>query len=242
MLAGFVDLGRGLAALARRPRLWPWVAAPAAIALAILGGVIWLGLAAIDTPVDGLVAPLPDAVEGWVAGIVDAILVVAIIAAGYFVFFSLAAVVAAPFNEILSESLEAELTGVPSPRFSPLIFLRDLGVGIVHAARRAAVYLLAIAALFLVGLLVPVIGALIAAAGTAYLTARTASWEAMDAVFARKGASYADKRAVLRRSRTRWLGLGAAMALLLLVPGLNLIALSGGAAGATLLARDRGEL
>lgn len=242
MIAGFKDFFRGLAAVARRPRLWVWTALPAVITLAILAGVAWLGLSVLDTPVERLVAPLPDAIEGWVAQILDVLLIALVVIAGYFVFFAVATVLAAPFNEMLSESLEVELTGVEPPGFSALTFVRDLFVGIAHAGRRTGGYLAAVSAVFFIGMLIPVVGPLIATAATAWLTARAAAWDAMDAVFARKGASYDDKRAVLRRHRRRWLGLGAAIALLLLVPGLNLVALSAGAAGATLLAHDRGEL
>lgn len=242
MIAGFTDFFRGLAAVARRPRLWVWTALPAAISLAILVAVAWVGLAALDTPAERLVAPLPDAIESLVAGFLDVLLIAAVLLAGYFLFFSIAAMLAAPFNEMLSESLELELTGQKAPGFSLATFARDVVVGIAHAARRLGGYLILVTALFVIGLVIPVVGPLIAAAGTAWLTARSAAWEAMDAVFARKGASYRDKQAVIRRHRGRWFGLGAAMALLLLVPGLNLVVLSSGAAGATLLCHDRGEL
>lgn len=242
MFSGLAAVARGLAALARRPRLWIWVAAPAAIAVALLVGITWLGLSIIDTPVDRLVAPLPDLVAGLVAGVLDLLLIAVVAVAGYVVFFSLASLIAAPFNEVISESLEAELTGAESPRFAPLVFARDLVVGVVHGTRRAGVYVGGVLVVVALGLLIPVAGPLVAVAVSAYLTARAAAWDAMDAVFARKGASYGDKRDVLRRHPGRWLGLGAAIALLMLVPGLNLVALSGGAAGATLLCHDRGEL
>jgi uncharacterized protein involved in cysteine biosynthesis len=66
------------------------------------------------------------------------------------------------------------------------------------------------------------------------MTARFAAYDAYDAVWARKGWSYRAKMAFLGRQRARTTGLGAAVALLLIVPVVNLVALSIGAAGATL--------
>ena len=67
-----------------------------------------------------------------------------------------------------------------------------------------------------------------------YVTARFAAYDTYDAVFARRGWSYGAKMEYLARHRSRTLGLGAGVALLLMVPVLNLLALPLGAAGATL--------
>jgi CysZ protein len=239
LVAGATDVIRGLGFLARRPRLWGWVAAPALAALLILVAVAWIGLALVDGGVGWLAGLFPAAVAGWVAGVLDVLFVILVAIAGYFIFFSLAAVIAAPFNEFLSEAVEVEVTGEPGPRFSPLGFVRDVVIGVAHAARRMVKYLFVVALLFVAGVVIPVIGPPLAAVAGAWVTARFAAYEALDAVWARRGMSYKGKMAALRARRGRYTGLGAGVALLLLVPGPSLIALSAGAVAATLLEAQR---
>jgi CysZ protein len=154
------------------------------------------------------------------------------------VFVSLAALVAGPFNEELSQAIEEELTGKPAPPFRLGRFLFDLAVGAVHAIRRVIVYVVTMGVLLVVGLVIPGVGPLISTALGAAATARFASYDGYDAVFSRRRWRYRDKVAYLRRRRWRTLGLGAVVAATTIVPVLNLVALSFGAAGATLAVLD----
>jgi CysZ protein len=231
---GARDATRGAAFLAARPRLWGWIVAPALLALVILVAVICVAVGWAGEAIDWIVGFLPDSLERWIAGALTAVLVVALAFAGYVVFLGLAAIVAAPFNEMLSEAVEREVTGVEPPPFSPLVLLRDIALGIVHGARRVMVYLFTVAALFAVALIVPIAGPIVAAVLGTIVTARFAAYDAFDAVAARKGWAYGAKLQYLRVHRGRSYGLGAAVAALAAVPGLNLVALSVGATGATL--------
>lgn len=234
-LAGGVgDAFRGAGFVAARPRLWGWVLAPAALALAILVAVIWTLVRISEPAVAWMAGFLPQFLQHGLGGLLTVLLVAALAVAGYFVFFAVAALVSAPFNEMLSEAIEKELTGVEPSAFSLPTFAYELVVGLVHATRRVIAYLFTTALLALVGLLVPVIGPPIAVAGGVVASARFAAYDAYDAVWARKGVRYRDKIAYLRAHRGESYGLGAAVALLALIPALNLLALSIGAAGATL--------
>jgi CysZ protein len=103
---------------------------------------------------------------------------------------------------------------------------------VVHALRRLAVALAGIALVFAVGL-VPVVGTIAALGIAAWFAGTAAAYDCYDAVFGRRSMAYRDKLAYLSRHRGRTLGLGLAVAGLLLVPGLNLLALALGSAGAT---------
>lgn len=221
-----------------RPRLWGWVLAPAIVAALILGAVGFVIYDALDPFIASIASWAPDFLERWIAGFLRVVLVAVLVVGGYFVFFGVAALIAAPFNEMLSEAIEAELTNTEPPGFSLSTFTRDLFVGMVHALRRVAVYIGAIIAIFLVGLLVPVVGTLISIIAGAFLTVRFAAFDAMDAVWARRGYSYRQKTDYLRAHADRCHGVGIGVSLMMLVPGLNLVALSAGAVGATLLAID----
>lgn len=214
LVAGVIDGVRGAAYLAGRPRLWKLVLAPAVVVALI--GVLTLGWLVALLGTIGLV--------GWSA--------LAIASATVIVTF--ASLVSGPFNEMLSEAIEEHETGVQPPAFSAGRFVYEVAIGIVHAARRGAAYVIMIVGLLAIGRFVPVAGATLAAIGTAWVTARYASYGAYDAILARRHWRYRDKRAYLRDRRWRTIGLGGVVALMLLVPGVNIIGLAIGACAATL--------
>lgn len=231
LVSGIYDGLRGLAYLATRPRLWKWILAPAIVAALLLVAVISGLLGLLSGPIAALAAFLPgswaDNVLTLLAGVVLAVLSVTI-------FISVAALIAGPFNEMLSEAIEENETGVPGESFRVLRFLRDVVVGIAHAARRVAVYVFVMILLLVLGVAVPVVGSIAATILGAIATARFASYDAYDAVFARRRMRYRDKVAYLRTNRWRTFGLGAVVAGFLIVPGLNVVGLSIGATAATL--------
>ena len=197
----------------------------AALLLILAAGWLW---SALSGPIEHLIP------VHWAGSVLKIIAGIALAFASIAIFISFAALIAGPFNEMLSESIEEHLTGVPGPRFRLSRFVVDLVVGIVHTLRRVLVYLVVMGGLLVLGVVVPVIGTIVATAGGALATARFASYDAYDAIWSRRHWRYRAKIEYLRMNRWRTLGLGAVIALLLVVPGLNLIALSIGATAATL--------
>jgi CysZ protein len=238
LVLGVYDGLRGAAYLASHPRLWKWVLAPAVLAAIILIFAVGGILTALSPAIAALAAYLPGS---WADNVLKLIAGVVLFVASVSIFVSIAALIAAPFNEELSESIEERETGVPGPKFSVLRFLVDLVIGIAHAARRVAVYVVIMLALLIVGIAVPVIGTVVAAVLGAIATARFASYDAFDAIWARRRYRYRAKVEYLRGHRWRTLGMGAVVAVLLVVPGLNVVGLSIGATAATLrvIAQDR---
>lgn len=231
LVLGVYDGLRGAAYLARRPRLWRWVIAPAVVAAVLLVLAVGSILSALGPPLAAVAAVLPGS---WADNVLRLMAGIALAIASVSIFISLAALIAAPFNEELSEAIEEEVTGVPGPRFSLSRFVVDVLIGIAHAARRVFVYVVVMGALLVLGVAVPVIGTALATALGAIATARFASYDAFDAIWARRRYRYRAKVAYLRENRWRTLGMGAVVAVLLVVPGLNLVGLSVGAAAATL--------
>jgi CysZ protein len=231
LLRGVFDALRGAAYLVTHPRLWKFVLAPAIAAALLLVVAIGSVLHLLERPIAALAAVVPGS---WADNVLQLLAGVILTIASVVIFVSVAAMVAGPFNEMLSESIEEHETGVASPPFRLLGFLRDLVVGIAHAARRVAVYLVVMAVLLVIGVGVPVVGTVIAAVLGAIATARFASYDAYDAVWSRQRLSYRDKISYMRTDRWRTLGLGAVTAIVLVVPGLNVVGLAIGATAATL--------
>lgn len=233
LLRGIGDARRGAGFLAARPRLWRWVAAPFALTLGLLVALIALAVRYLGPAIDRWLADLPGFLA-WMSTALTVLVALAVLAFGYFAFVAAAMALSAPFNEMLSEEVEAIVTGVPAPPTSPGAMVIDVLVGLVHGLRRVAGYLVWMALLFLLSNLVPVLGHGVALLIGGLITARYAAWDAYDAVLARRRLTYAAKRETLAGLRGRAFGLGASVAGLLLVPGLNLVALPIGAVGATL--------
>lgn len=232
LATGVRDVGRGLAVLRAHPSLWKWLIAPAIVSLVLLIAAIVGIVHAID-PLIGWIAPhLPSWLASIVAPILRLVVVVLLGVAGLFVFATIAGIIAGPFNELLSEHVEAVITGRPSPPFSLREFAHGAVLGIVHSIRRLVAALLGLVLVLALGF-VPVIGAIAAMLVGAWLAAGAASYDSYDAVLSRRAMAYRDKLAYLARYRGRTFGLGLAVAGMLFVPGLNLVALGLGAAGAT---------
>lgn len=234
--AGYFRRGAGF--LADHPRLWSLVAAPLAITALLVGAGAWLALSRFDDLVRALM-PMPSGWLGTVLWTVLYVLAVSSVAlAGYFLFFAAAALIAAPFNELLSEAVEEIVTGRASPPLSLRRFARDLGLTLAHESRKIFHYLLLTLLLTAAGFFIPGIGWLIQLIGGGLVTARFCAYDALDVALARRGWSFARKNEFIRKHRGLAFGLGGAVGLLLLVPIANLLALPIGAVGGTLLFLD----
>ena len=237
LAAGVRDFGRGLAFLNAHPRLWGWVIAPALVSLLLLIALIVAVARLVSPIVDAVASRVPSWLEGVASWGLGILVVVALAAGAALIFVALVGVIAGPFCELLSEAVEARLTGRPSPPFSLRGFLAGAVLGIGHGLRRLIAAVIAAVLLFALSL-IPIIGTLTALTVGAWLSARAAAYDAYDSVLSRRELAYRDKLAFLDRHRSRTLGLGAAVAGLLLVPVANLVALGIGAAGATIAAQD----
>ena len=109
--------------------------------------------------------------------------------------------------------------------------------GVAHGIRRLGVALLATIVVFAIGL-VPGVGTIAALVLGFWFASRATAYDCYDAVLARRGMAYRAKLAYLAEHRSRTLSLGATVTAMLFVPGLNLIALGLGAAGATVAMTD----
>ncbi|HUS32197.1 MAG TPA: EI24 domain-containing protein [Kofleriaceae bacterium] len=229
--AGIGDGFKGAGYLARHPRLWIWVLLPAVIIAILLILLIGALMTWLSPYIDRVAAHVPghfaDSIIKILLGIVLAI-------ASFSVMFSIASLIAGPFNEMLSEAIEEQITGQKGGGFKLGEFLHDIAVGALHALRRIFVYLLTMGLLLVIGLVIPVIGTAIAALGGWIATSRFASYDAYDAIFSRRRMAYRAKLQYLNHNLARTMGLGGVIAFMSIIPFVNILALSIGAAGATL--------
>ena len=227
-VAGLGFFIRGVGCVAARPRLWPWAAIPLVINTVLMIGVVagawyawglWGGTWADSWWF---------AVLYWLGVVVVTAVVMVII---FFVFTIVGSVLAAPFNDVLSEKVEERVLGGPAEEPGGFAwFLREM----IRAVRAAAalVSIQVGTLLFLaVFMLIPVVGGIPFLLGSIVF----AAMDFLDVIMDRKRFRTREKFAFVWNNLSLCMGFGVAAYVSLLVPGVNLLILPAGAAGATLL-------
>lgn len=242
LLAGAGLLLRGFATWSRDPGLMLLGAVPALIV-----GLVMLGLLILlSFQVGGWATALTPFADGWerlwqdllrtalALGIVVGAVVLCVLT-----FAAITLTVGEPFYERISRSVEERLGGVQQS--VELGFWRSVGKGL-----RDAVILIGMAVgtalvVFVVGL-IPFVGTVLGLATGAVLGGRALARELTGIAGDARGMTLDERRALLAANRWRSLGFGMVAYLLLLVPGLAVVATPAAIVGGTLLVRDlRGE-
>lgn len=243
LLAGAGILLRGFATWSRDPGLMLLGAVPA-----LLVGLVMLGLLILLAfQVGGWATALTPFADGWDRVWSDVLrtalalgLLVGAVVLCVLTFAAITLTVGEPFYERISRSVEARLGGVEG-RGTELGLWRSVG-----KALRDAVALIGMAVgtaliVFLVGL-IPLVGTLLGLVAGALLGGRALARELTGIAGDARGMTLAERRSLLAEHRWRSLGFGMVAYLMLLVPGLAVVATPAAIVGGTLLVRDlRGE-
>ncbi|MBI5517017.1 MAG: EI24 domain-containing protein [Deltaproteobacteria bacterium] len=232
--AGFLDGARAVLGGARfivtKPANWPLAAVPVGVLFALgsaLGGLgLWLVAHEAQQLFQGGSAWM--AVGRWVFRVLASL--VALLVA-FLVGVSLAQPLSGVALETLARRQEAALGGRawPEAPFLPS-FWRGLRVNLTGLALGTPL----LAALLVVGLLVPV-AAVVTVPLKFLVSSVLVGWDLIDYPLSVRGWRVRDRWRWIRAHRWPFLGFGMACAALLLIPGLGLLLLPVGAAGATRL-------
>ena len=177
------------------------------------------------------------AAEGVLRGVLLFVLRAVLWVVGIFVLFALSAVIASPFNDALSEAVERLHAGVPAPPISVKALLRDLFRTLLVEAGKLALYLAVVGPLFLVGLFVPAVAAVVGPLAIV-LTALYLALHYEDWPLARRNQPAGARARLIRHHFAPLLGFGAGVWLCLYVPLVNLLFMPAAVAGGTLLFLD----
>ncbi len=218
-------------------RYWIW---PILITCACAGVAIYL----VVTRHEALLARFwaePDAggALGFLAGAAYAVVdfLFALLLAGVGLVASVLAgnLLAAPFNDALSEEVERLLTGRPGPPFSLRRLVADVLRTLRLEALKLTVYAAVMLPLFVASFLVPGAGQV---AYTGFGFVFTALYFAIDYVdwpASREGRGVRERLGLVRRNKAAMLGFGAGVWAFLWVPVLNLFFMPAAVAGGTRL-------
>ncbi|MEM1415970.1 MAG: EI24 domain-containing protein [Myxococcota bacterium] len=183
----------------------------------------------------------PDSAEGALAVAEDAartallfVLRAVFMLLGVVVLFALSSVIASPFSDALSEAVERIHAGNEAPPFRLRTLLRDLGRTLFIEAGKLLLYLGVIGPLFLVGLFVPAVGAVVGPLAFV-LTALYLAIDYIDWPLARRNRPAGARLRLVRERFGALFGFGTGAWLCLYVPCLNLFLMPAAVAGGTLL-------
>lgn len=223
---------------------------PILITTAALAGVSYLAFHYYDDLSAALWSLFPASwgeATGWVSKLVAAVrgllsflVAIALLLVGLVTVVVLSTVVAAPFNDSLSEAVERIVTGGEAPAFSLRRLLADLGRALRIELFKVVLYLAIVGPLFVGSFFLPVLGQLMSVVGFVF-TALYFGIDYVDWPAARRDWSVSDRVSLVQRQFAAISGFGTGVWLLLFVPLLNLFFMPAAVAGGTLLFLDLAE-
>jgi len=195
-----------------------------------LGGAVWSLFPESWNDAAGWVGGLLSALR-WLIELIAGILITLL---GLVLVLVLSSVVAAPFNDALSEAVEHILTGESAPPFSLSRMVADIVRTIRLELLKVLVYLAVVGPMFLASFIIPGVGQVLSLVGFA-LTAVYLGIDYVDWPAARRNWSVRDRVAFTRRQLPAVAGFGTGVWVLLFIPLVNLLFMPAAVAGGTML-------
>ncbi|SDT21305.1 CysZ protein [Friedmanniella luteola] len=238
-LAGVGLLGRGLALIARRPRLFLLGALPPLVTSTLFVVVLVL----LATRGDAVVGAMTGFADGWSAGLAAAVRVLVslgllggVVLLMVISFTTLTLTLGAPLYDLISEFVDRELPAPPTPPEDG--WVSSLGRGLRQSVGLIAVSAGCAVALFAAGF-VPLVGQLAVPVVSALVGGWLLGIELVGSALERRGVlTLRGRRELMRRRRFRVLGLCVPTFLLLAVPFVGVVVFPVATAAGTLLARQ----
>lgn len=226
-VSGAIFMLRGLS-LITRPSVRKFVVIPLAINIVLFGSLIWFGADQFDAMMDRLLPP------DWalLRYLLWPIFAVSVLVLGFYTFTLIGNLVAAPFNGMLAEAVERELTGRPVDGPTGLKSIaKDVASSLASEVRKLAYvlkFMVPLALLFLI----PVINL-----AAPFLWLAFSAWmlaiSYADFPMGNHGLRFHEIRARLSERRLLTLGFGGAVMVGIMIPFLNLLMIPAAVAGAT---------
>jgi CysZ protein len=229
IMQGASCLGRG-ARLIRHPDVRPYVIMPLLINVILFGALIWFGYTQFSPLVELLMSYIPGFLDflRWIVWLFITMLTTIIV---FFTFTPIANIVAAPFNALLSEKIEALLTGKAVS--SDISFLTMVKNSLLSQLGKLLYIALWSLALVLVSL-IPLVNF-----AAPFLWVLFGSWllslEYLDYPMGNHDLSFSRQKQLLSGRRGLALGFGGSVMVLTSIPLINFIVMPVAVAGATLL-------
>jgi len=235
---GFSYPFRGGRFLLAHPRLLRFVLFPFLINTGVFTVAVYLGLGFFNQTVTSY---LPQAETWYWLFLYYVIWLTAVVLTAVLVFFGFSVVgnlIAAPFNDLLAERIEAALTGSRREEpFSLAEFWRDTRRTLGVESKKMVLFVLGMLLLLLLNL-VPALGTFLYALLSVLLTLFFLAVEYTGFVFSRHRLDFRTQRRYIFSRKALLLGFATGVLALLAIPFLQLLCIPAAVAGATLLCND----
>jgi CysZ protein len=215
----------------RKPGLRRFVVAPLLVNVLLFGGLIGLAYGWVDNSSHYLIARLPDWLQ-WLSYLVIPVFVLVSLVVIFYGFSIVANLIAAPFNGLLAEAVEAHLTG-QQPQGDWRQLLGDIVPSILSELRKLLYFALRALPLLLL-LMVPLVNV-----AASVLWVLFSAWmmtvQYVDFPMSNHRLFFGEQRARLRRRPLLAWSFGGLVMLLTRVPVVNFVVMPAAVAGATVL-------
>nr|WP_320050564.1 sulfate transporter CysZ [uncultured Desulfuromonas sp.] len=215
---GFFSLWHAFRFLGANPSLFKYVAIPFAINLLVFSATLYWGVDLFN----GMIGHYVGTQEAWywqilavfvkvIAGLLTAVIV-------FFTFTVVGNLIAAPFNDVLSEKTELILTGnrLDEP-FSLKLFMADMWRVLGDELRKMSIFVALMIFLLLFNM-IPALGPPVYAVFSVALTLFFLVVEYTGYVFSRKHLGFSDQRRFIKNNFMASVGFGLAVMCMLMIP------------------------
>ncbi|OIT26123.1 sulfate transporter CysZ [Glaesserella parasuis] len=209
-------------------QLMPFIIFPVIINAVLMISLIWLFFANVGGMLDSL---LPSWLE-WLSFILIPLAFLMVLVAFYFAFTTLANFIAAPFNALLAEKVEQQLTGENLTEMSFNEMLKDVPRMLKREWQKMWYSIPRLIALFLLGF-IPVLGQTIIPILTFIFGAWLIAIQYCDYPFDNHKIQFQRMRNALAQYRTMNFTFGALVSIFTMLPFINLVVMPVAVCGAT---------
>ncbi len=217
--------------LAMTPGLRRFVIIPLIINIALLGGSFIYLLNQIGGWIDQALAYLPSWLD-WLSYLLWPLIIISIVVVFSYFFSTLANWIAAPFNGLLAEHLEAKLTNKPAPDDGLMDVMKDLPRVFKREWQKLKYYLPKAIGLFIL-FFIPAIGQTIAPILWFLFTAWMMAIQYCDYPFDNNKVPFNNMSYQLKDNRAKCLSFGSLVTVFTMTPILNLVVMPIAVCGAT---------
>jgi CysZ protein len=220
--------------LIRRPGVRRYVLVPLLVNIILFSGAIWLSTSYFDTYMQQV---LPQGYD-WLMWLLWPLFAIAMLLTMFYTFTLVANFICAPFNDLLAEKVERELTGtVQGDETSLMETLKQTPATLWNEVRKLGYFLIRAIPLLIL-FLIPGLNLLAPFLWIAFSASLLAK-EYFDYPMANHGYSFEQQRELLKPHRIGSLSFGASIMVLTMIPVVNFIVMPLAVAGATALYLER---
>ncbi|WP_434527213.1 sulfate transporter CysZ [Photorhabdus asymbiotica] len=235
-MSGFQYLMKGCRLITRRG-IKRFVLLPLLANILLLGGSFWWLYQKLGNWVHWILDKVPDWMQ-WLSYILWPLAVISILLIFTYFFSTIANFIAAPFNGLLAEKLEADLTGIPAPDTGVIELVKDVP-RILKRELAKLFYYIPRALLLLLLYFIPVIGQTVAPVIWFIFSAWMLSIQYCDYPFDNHKVSFPAMRNALRQNKIENLQFGATVSIFTMIPIVNLVVMPIAVCAATAMWVDR---